>query len=114
MISFEWKDMAWIGTVGAIMGGILLAFLRFKLAGDFAARSDLQAAVARIGVVEQRVATMPSHEDLRALQSRVGDLERAVAVVGERVGGVHQILQRVEHQTQLLVHHQLKEGKRDA
>jgi hypothetical protein len=31
-------------------------------------------------------------------------------VVGERVGGVHEILKRVEHQTQLLVHHQLREG----
>lgn len=110
MISFEYKDMAWIATTAAIIGGILLAFLRFKLAGDFAARSDLQAAVARIGVVEQRLTTMPSHEDLRSLQARVGDLEKAVAVVGERVGGVHEILKRVEHQTQLLVHHQLREG----
>ena len=114
MISFEYKDMAWIATSAVIIGGILLAFLRFKLAGDFAARPDLLATVARLTAVEQRLSTMPSHDDLRLLQSRVGELERAVAVVAERVGGVHEILKRVEHQTGLLVHHQLREGKRDA
>lgn len=112
MISFEWKDLAWIATTAAIVGGILLAFLRFKLAGDFAARVDLEKTAARLTTVETRLSTMPSHDDLRNLQNRVGELERAVAVVAERVGGVHEILKRVEHQTGLLVHHQLREGQR--
>lgn len=112
MISFEWKDLAWIVGVTAAVGGLLLAFLRFKLAGDFAARSDVSALAGRMTAMEQRLATMPNHEDLRALQGRIGALEREVAVVGERLGGVTEILKRVEHQTQLLVHHQLREGER--
>jgi hypothetical protein len=114
VISFEWRDVTGIGATSVIVGGVLLAFLRFKLAGDFAAQHDLLSAVSRLTSVEQRLSTMPSHDDLRLLQSRVGELERAVAVVAERVGGVHEILKRVEHQTGLLVHHQLREGKRDA
>ena len=70
MISFEWKDLAWIAGVTAAVGGLLLAFLRFKLAGDFAARSDVSALAGRMAAMEQRLATMPNHEDLRALQGR--------------------------------------------
>nr|WP_246523471.1 DUF2730 family protein [Neoroseomonas eburnea] len=102
--------MVWIVAVAAAVGGLLLAFLRFKLAGDFAKAPDLAALTGRVGMIEQRVAQMPNHEDLRALQSRVGDLERGVAVVAEKVSGVAEIMKRVEHQTNLLVHHQLREG----
>lgn len=114
MVSLEWRDMAAIVTTAVIVGGLVLTFLRFKLAGDFAARPDLEKAMARINSVEQRLSTMPSHDDLRVLQNRVGELERAVAVVAERVGGVHEILKRVEHQVSLLVHHQLREGAPDS
>jgi len=114
MVSLEWRDMAAIVTTAAVVGGIVLAFLRFKLAGDFAARADLAKAVERIDEVEDRLAKMPSHNDLRALQDRVAELDRAVAVVAERVGGVHEILKRVEYQVQLLVRHQLSDGAPDS
>jgi tetrahydromethanopterin S-methyltransferase subunit G len=114
MVSLEWRDMAAIVTTAAIVGGIVLAFLRFKLAGDFAARADLAKVMQRVDEVEERLTKMPSHNDLSALQHRVNDLDRAVAVVAERVGGVQQILTRVEHQTGLLVHHQLRKGVPDA
>jgi membrane protein required for beta-lactamase induction len=114
MVSLEWRDLAAIVTTAAIVGGIVLAFLRFKLAGDFAARGDLAKVAQRVDEVEERLAKMPSHNDLSALQGRVNDLDRAVAVVAERVGGVHKILERVEHQTQLLVHHQLQKGSPNA
>ena len=114
MVSLEWRDMAAIVTTAAVVGGLVLAFLRFKLAGDFAARGDLDKAVQRINAVEDRLSKMPSHDDLRALQDRVNDLDRAVAVVAERVTGVHDILKRVEYQVQLLVRHQLSEGAPDS
>lgn len=114
MIAFEWRDLAAIVTTAVIVGGLVLAFLRFKLAGDFAARGDLMKAIDRIDEVEERLAKMPSHNDLRALQDRVAELDRAVAVVAERVGGVHEILKRVEYQVQLLVRHQLSDGAPDS
>lgn len=110
MIQFEWKDLAWIAAVLTLMGGLLLAFLRFKLAGDFARATDVTALAGRMNAMEQRLAQMPNHEDLRQLQARVGDVERGVAVVAEKVSGVAEIMKRVEHQTNLLVHHQLREG----
>jgi membrane protein required for beta-lactamase induction len=114
MVSLEWRDLAAIVTTAVIVGGIVLAFLRFKLAGDFAARGDLAKVAQRVDEVEERLTKMPSHNDLFALQMRVNDLDRAVAVVAERVGGVGQILARVEHQTGLLVHHQLQKGSPNA
>jgi tetrahydromethanopterin S-methyltransferase subunit G len=114
MVSLEWRDMAAIVTTAAIVGGIVLAFLRFKLAGDFAARADLAKVMQRVDEVEERLGKVPSHNDLRALQDRVNDLDRAVAVVAERVTGVHDILKRVEYQVQLLVRHQLSEGAPDS
>lgn len=112
MIQFEWKDLAWILGLVTLLGGSLIAWLRFRLAGDFARSGDVSALAARVTAMEQRLAQMPNHEDLRQLQSRVGDVERAVAVVAEKISGVAEIMKRVEHQTQLLVHHQLREGER--
>lgn len=110
MISFEWRDLAWILAVSTLLGGMLLAFIRWKLGGDFARAADLSRLEGRLAMVEARLDRVPSHDDLKALQARVGGLEREVAVVGEKVSGVAEIMKRVEHQTNLLVHHQLREG----
>jgi 2,3-bisphosphoglycerate-independent phosphoglycerate mutase len=114
MVSLEWRDMAAIVTTAAVVGGIVLAFLRFKLQGDFAARGELAKVAQRVDEVEDRLAKMPSHSDLRALQDRVAELDRAVAVVAERVTGVHAILTRIEHQTGLLLHYHLTDGAPDS
>ena len=110
MIQFEWKDLAWILGLVALGGGSLIAWIRFRLAGDFARSADVGSLAARVTAMEQRLAQMPNHEDLRQLQARVGDVERGVAVVAEKVSGVAEMMKRVEHQTNLLVHHQLREG----
>ncbi|WP_431281645.1 DUF2730 family protein [Humitalea sp. 24SJ18S-53] len=110
MISFEWRDLAWMVAVAVALGGLLLAFLRFKLAGDFAPRADLVLVQGRISIVETRLAQVPSHDDLRGLQARVAGLETGVAVVGEKVNSLGDIMRRVEHQTNLLVTHQINGG----
>lgn len=110
MIQFEWKDLAWIVGVGALLGGALIAWIRVRLAGDFARAADVATLAARVTAMEQRLSQMPNHEDLRQLQVRVAEVERGVAVVAERVAGLGDIMKRVEHQTNLLVQHQLREG----
>lgn len=110
MIQFEWKDLAWIVGVGALLGGTLIAWIRFRLAGDFARRPDVASLAARVTAMEQRLSQMPNHEDLRAVQARLGEVERNIAVVGEKVSGLGEIMKRVEHQTNLLVQHQMREG----
>jgi hypothetical protein len=109
--SFEGKDLAWMIGVASLMGGLLLALIRYKLAGDFAAKSDVVALSTRMTAMEQRLTQMPSHDDLRALQQRVGGLETQVAVVGEKVSGVAAIMVRVEHQLGLVSAHLLQEGR---
>lgn len=112
MNTLEWKDTAWILGILSLVGGMLLAFLRFKLAGDFAPRSDMTAMSGRITIMEQRLAAMPSHDDLRGLQARIGGVEREVAVVGEKVNGATELIRGVAHQVGLLVEHQINEGPR--
>lgn len=111
MISFEWKDLAWIAAVVVAIGTPLLAFLRFKLAGDFARAGDVAALAGKITAIEQRIANMPSHDDIRALQMRIGGVEQGVAVVGTKVEGVEKIMVRVEHQVNLVSQHLIQEGR---
>ena len=107
MIQFEWKDLAWMLGVSTLLGGTLIAFIRWKLAGDFARSADVARIDGRLAMVEARLERMPSHDDLRTLEARVGGLEREVVQVGERLAGATEIMKRVEHQTNLLVQHQL-------
>lgn len=110
MIQFEWRDLTWMLAVGALLSGALIAFVQWKLGAFFAKAGDVGRLEGRLAMVEARLDRVPSHDDLKALQARVGGLEREVAVVGEKVSGVAEIMKRVEHQTNLLVHHQLREG----
>ncbi len=111
MIAFEWKDLAWMFAVGAGAATVLIGFVRWKLAADFAKAADVAIINGRLAAMEQRLTQVPSHEDLRALQNRVGGLEREVAVVGEKVSGLGQIMVRVEHQVNLVSQHLIQEGR---
>lgn len=112
MIQFEWKDLMPILAVATLLGGIIIAWVKYRLADAFASRSDQTALSGRVTAMEQRVSAMPTHDDLRGLQQRIGGVEREVAVVGEKVNGATQIIQGVSHQVGLLVHHQINEGAR--
>lgn len=116
MISQEWKDIA--GLVGPLIavGGLLFAWLKLRLAGDFAKPADIEAVrkevekvEARVALVEARLTGMPSHEDIARLSARVGEVERGVAVVGEAVKGAGEALSRVERMVDLLVRHHMGE-----
>lgn len=111
MISFEWRDLAWILAVATLLGGTLIAFIRWKIGGDFAKAADMTRFEGRLAMLEARLDRMPSHDDLKALQARVGGLEREVAVVGEKVSGIGQIMVRVEHQMHLVSQHLMQEGR---
>ena len=111
MISFEWKDLLWILGLAGLLAGALISFVKFRLSGDFAKSSDIAALTNRLALLEIRLDRAPSHEDLKVLQARVGDLERGVAVVGEKVNGVGDILVRVERQVNLVSQHLIQEGR---
>jgi hypothetical protein len=111
VISFEFKDLAWMLGIGALLGGAAVAFLRWKLAGDFAKTGDLAELRGKLAALEQRVGQMPSHEDIRELQRRIGGVEQSVAVVGTKVEGAEKIMIRVEHQLNLVSEHLIREGR---
>jgi hypothetical protein len=111
VFSFELRDLGWIAGVLVIGGGSLIAWIRYRLGEDFARATDVAAANHRLTVLEQRVATMPSYDDMQRLLQRMAGVEQNVAVVGEKVAGVAQIMTRIEHQQQL-ISEQLLRGSR--
>jgi hypothetical protein len=55
---------------------------------------------------------MPSHDDIRLLTARVSDLDRSVAVANAQISGALELMRRVEHQTALLLEHELDQKGR--
>lgn len=115
-MSLDWKEIAAIIAAATAIGGLLVAYIKFRLSGDFAKASDVTALggdvttlSTKITALEQRIDRMPSHEDMRGLGARIGEVERGVAVVHTKVDGVADLLRRVERQTDLLVQHQINE-----
>jgi hypothetical protein len=111
-MELNWRDIGAMIATSSIVGGAAIAFLRFKLAGDFARASDVQALGARMHAIEAKIGGMPSHDDIRLLTARVADLDRNVAVANAQIGGALELMRRVEHQTSLLLENELSQNGR--
>lgn len=103
----SWETVLWvIGAVGTI-GGVLLAGLRYGLAGSFATPASVAALAERVEMVEVKFTAVPTHDDIRQLSNRLSEVERAVAVVGAQISGVHDGIKRLEADLRLLLQHHL-------
>jgi len=110
-MGYELRDVvAFLAAVGTV-SGLLIAYIRYSLGGDFAKTSDVAALAAKVTLLEQRIERMPSHEDMRSLGTRIGEVERGVAVVHAKVDGATELLKRIAHHTDMLMQHQLDEEK---
>lgn len=103
MPDFQWRDIGWLVVAISALGGLGLGFLRFRLSGDFARVGDMEALRGRVGHIEQRIESMPNHEDMRRLADRIAGVERGVAVVEARLGGMEALLTRVDKGVHMLI-----------
>lgn len=105
----EWLMLvvALTAAVGAV-GGLLVAWARWQLAGTFADKAAIGGLSDRLERVEAQMAAGPSHADIRALSERVGAVERQVDVVGAELRGVRDGVARIERDLILLVQHHLR------
>ncbi len=103
MIQIEWKELLLlIGAGNALIGGLLVGYLQYRLSSVFAKVGDLSALAERVGNLEAKMASMPDHDDIRELLERIGRVETAAAVTKDATT-------RIERQVDLLVQYHMKE-----
>lgn len=110
MSELGWRDIAALLATAGLLGGMIIAWVRWQLAGDFARRADVEAVGARVAKLEDAVRSAPTHDDVRALGDRVARVEGAVEVVAVKIEGVREGMMRVERDLSLLVQHHLRGG----
>lgn len=110
-MGYEWKEIAAIIAAATAIGGLLIAYIRFRLAGDFAKASDVAALSVEIAELRAKVSRMPTHDDVRALDQRIAQVERGVAVVQAKIEGVADLLRGIEKTSDLLLRHQLEQDR---
>lgn len=114
----SWSDLAsQVGTlVGAatVIGGLVIAWVRYRLSGDFASKADIGALAARMDEIESGLRKVPTHDDVRrlgdrisAVEQRIGGVERGVDVVTAEVRGIREGTGRIEHAVLMLTQHEL-------
>lgn len=98
-------------TAAGLIGGIVIAWVKRNLSGDFAKSSDLAGLSDRMREMERKIELAPTHADLRAVHDRIGGTEKGVAVANAQIESVRESQVRVERDLRLLVEHHLKESK---
>lgn len=105
------RDVVAFLAAAGLIGGMVIAWARWQLSGDFAKYADLTALSDRLKAVERKIDLAPTHADLRVIQDRIGGAEQGIAVGNARIQGVQESLGRVERDLTLLLQHQLREPK---
>jgi Protein of unknown function (DUF2730) len=118
IFGYDIGDIAAIfGLVGSAFGAAWLA-LRSRLGMDFAGKKDLGELDQRVGKVEQRLSSLPTHADLAQINNRLIAVESAVQVqtveqrasrelMGAELQGVRDMMNRVDIRVGMLFRHEL-------
>lgn len=110
-MGLEWRDVAAFLAAAGMMGGVLVAYMKFRLSGDFAKASDVTALGSEIAALKTQIGQMPTHSDVRFLDQRIAQVERGVAVVQAKIEGVADLLRGIEKTSDLLLRHQLEQDR---
>jgi hypothetical protein len=109
--TIDWQQLAALIIVMTFIGGIGLVILRNSLRGVFVGVDSFEALEMRVAGVESHVKVAPTHVDIAQLANRVGGVEQRMEGVSESLSGLRDGVGRVEHMVDLLLQHQLREGK---
>ena len=102
--------VTWL-TAAAMVGGVVIAWVRWQLAGTFATSGDISSLSTRLREVERQMDTVPTHADLRAVGERLGATERGLAVVAAEVKGAREAVERNAVDTRLILQHMMDKPK---
>jgi|GEM_PF-3050597 len=106
----SWRDFGEFMSIVGAVAFIVWLWLKAKIAGDFVPRAEFSRIDERVGSLEETIERLPGPDSVLSLSSRVAQVENRVAVIGEQVNGVKELLERIEYSVKLLVKHQLSKG----
>lgn len=105
-----WRDVVAVLTSATLMSGMVIAWVKYRLSGDFASKADISGLSGRIEAVEHQMATMPTRDDLRRVTERVAGLEKETAVLGSEVRAIRDSTSLIQQDVRFLVTHHIKSG----
>lgn len=108
MPELNWRDVIQLLTGAVLISGIVIAWVKYRLAGDFASRQDIQQVATRLGEMERTVALAPTHTDFAALSGRIGVVEGGVGAVRAELHGIRDGQRRIEGDLQIIKEHLLR------
>jgi tetrahydromethanopterin S-methyltransferase subunit G len=107
-----WRDAGALLGVATVVGGMVIGWVRWRLSGDFASKSDISGLGDRMDEIEKQLRGVPTHDDVRRLSERISAVERGVDVVGAEVRAVKEGVGRAERDLHLLVQHAINKEAR--
>lgn len=114
MIDFAIGNLAALLGIAVTMSGLVIAWIKWQLSGDFAKTADIKELGGRVETLERQVGTLPTQGDLRAISDRVagisdrvGGVEREVGMANVKIDGIRESNARVESSMQMLTKHLL-------
>jgi len=116
------------GEIAALFGAFLTAggaaywVLRARLARDFAARDTVDEIDGRLGEVEGKLNSIPTHADLQRVADRVGAVESRMTGLQSELQALRDLMtistrhtgetmSRIERQLTVLLQHELQKEK---
>jgi hypothetical protein len=105
-----WRDVGSVLASVTLMSGIVIGWVKYRLAGEFASKSDIEGMSRRMEGIEQQMRQAPTHSDMSKLSERLSIVERGVAVGNAELGGIRDGMARIERDLNLLVQHHIKTG----
>lgn len=100
-----------IVTISVVVAGVVFMVLRSRLSADFVTRGEYREMIRRLDAVEERMRSMPTHDDFNVLAERIAGVAREVAVVNAFVSGLRDSTGRIEHQLDMLMQAYLEREK---
>jgi len=104
------RDFAALLAAGGVIGGIVIAWVRWQLAGTFVGKADISGISQRLEEMERQMRTAPTDSDLHQLSGRLAAVESGVAVTGAQLTGVKEGITRIERDLSMVVQQLLKAG----
>lgn len=105
------RDAVLLLSAAGVIGGVVIAWAKWKLSGDFAGRADIVALSAKVTELDTKLATVPTHDDIRRLGERLTAMESGVSSIAAELRGMRDGIGRVERTVEMLLTNELNKQK---
>jgi Protein of unknown function (DUF2730) len=118
----DWGEIATVIGIFITAGGGAYWVLHARLARDFAAKQEVAKIDGRLGEVEGKLNSIPTHADLQRVADRVGAVESRMSGLQSELTALRDLMtistrhtsetmSRIERQLTVLLQHELAKEK---